>query len=249
MKDIWCTLDINIGVDVLILNRNRKLLTDKLCLHLESLELVNSVNVIDSGSRDEEKSEWTVIGDDSVEVRSKGLRPNRGFNLGIDWWLKRENKADWVLLCPNDTIFTSWNLDFFQKWTANQKISAIVPLSNSSPYTAMLGKRPFGLVWHINEGPIFISKTFIELIVELQNNLFDSTNFRGYMSFLDLAFRSYAGNKGILVTTSVLYEEDVSIIKEQYNIIGTEEQQKNFELMIIEGEKWLSEKYGVQDAG
>jgi hypothetical protein len=67
------------------------------------------------------------------------------------------------------------------------------------------------------------------------------------MSFLELSFRAYANNKAIMATSSVAFREDTSIIKEQFAIIETEEQQKNFQMMITEGETWLAEKYGVRD--
>jgi hypothetical protein len=79
-------------VDVIILNRNLKAVTEQLVTHLAKLDGIGGVYVADSGSTDTEVSSHTIARDDSEFARVNGLRINRGFNLGLLEWLKLQKQ-------------------------------------------------------------------------------------------------------------------------------------------------------------
>ena len=55
-------------IDILILNRNMKTVTDQLVSNLKKLKNVGFCGVIDSGSKESEVSEFTFIRDNSNDV-------------------------------------------------------------------------------------------------------------------------------------------------------------------------------------
>lgn len=97
--------------DVLVLNRNLRAVTDSLVNQMAKQKNVDGCFVVDSGSRQEEISDHTVVGDSSHSAFVYGLRLNRGFNLGISRWLENRDSADYLLLLPNDSELVTWDID------------------------------------------------------------------------------------------------------------------------------------------
>jgi hypothetical protein len=116
-------------VDVIILNRNLKAVTDQLATHLAKLDGIGGVYVVDSGSTDTEVSSHTIARDDSEFARVNGLRINRGFNLGLLDWLKLQKHGEWVLLLPNDAELVSAKFnDLLELAEGTCEIAAIIPI-------------------------------------------------------------------------------------------------------------------------
>jgi hypothetical protein len=225
-----------------------KKLTDNLCAQLNSLPEVNWCGVVDSGSRETEISELTFVGDRSNFTIKNGLRPNKGFNLGITKWAQSHTKADWLLLLPNDNELVNWKAaELLRKLNSENSIACAVPVSPNNPYIEMLPKSRIGLAWNFHEGPILLKSNFVLDRIKSQSNLFDQENFRGYLSFIELTFQIYACNSGIVATDLISFTENQSHTILNYELISTEQHSDNLKLLLIEGEKWLMKKYGIKD--
>lgn len=237
-----------IEIDVLILNRNMKSITEKLVESLNTEPSIQLCAVIDSGSRDSEVSAHTVVRDSSDFAVNHGLRPNKGFDLGIKWWLQQDKKSDWLLLLPNDSELVNFNsvklLEELQKFPL---VVAVILISPGNPYGDLLSSSRIGLIWNSHEGPLMLRRNFLEDRFKYQGYLLDPQNYRGYLSFLELALQIYANNKALAATDLISFRENQTHIFNSYQLIGTEPHSKNLELLVSEGESWLASKYGVED--
>lgn len=235
-------------VDVLILNRNLREVTDQLCADLKSCNGVNFIGVIDAGSRNGEISEFTFAKDDSSISAQQGLRPNRGFSLGLAKWRELNSPADFVLLLPNDSILVEWGWDkLIKEIEGVTNVAAIVPLDPSNPYIDLLGDRKSGLAWNFHEGPILLNANFIRQVCKDDSDFFDPNNFRGYLNFIELALRAYVNNHAIIATQHILFRENTSLLLDSYDLIATEPQNENMQLLVFEGKQWLHKKYAIED--
>jgi len=235
-------------IDILILNRNMKTVTDQLVSNLKKLKNVGFCGVIDSGSKESEVSEFTFIRNNSNDVLKHGLRPNRGFHLGLLNWLAREPDSEWVLLLPNDSEVVNWDFDrFLSIIEKNQSVVAAVPIAPGNPYSEMLPKERVAIGWNFHEGPLLLKKQFVAERLKNQGYVLDPSNFRGYLSFIELSLQIYSNNLSIVATDLVSFRENQSHILHNYQLIGTEPWEKNLEMLVNEGEKWLAEKHGVMD--
>ena len=235
-------------VDVLILNRNLKEVTDKLAASLETLPSINQIYVIDAGSKPEEVSSRTLVRDGGSTATTQGLRPNRGFNLGIESWSLLEQKADWILLLPNDAEIL--NSSFYELLAAIENHDAIVgavPVASDNPYINLLSDSGLGLGWNFHEGPILLRSSFVLSRLKEGGLLFDPGNFRGYCAFLELAFQIYSVDKALVATNLVSFTENTNHLLSKHELIGTEPITENRRLLISEGEQWLKMKYGYTD--
>jgi hypothetical protein len=235
-------------IDALVINRNLRIVTDRLVNGLLESEDFFRVGVVDAGSRLDEISAHTVVRDNSFEVETFGLRINRGYNLAISWWMNQKNRAKYILLLPNDTEIQEQqtkllieSLEFFRP------IGAIIPLPKESPYRAILPRGRVGLGWNFNEGPIILTAEFIEICLRSGKPVFDPDNFRGYLSFVELALQAYANNFGILATDLISFTENESHLILHSDLIKTEDYARNAALILIEGRIWLGKKYGFLD--
>lgn len=235
-------------IDVLILNRNLKNPTDQLCRTLTKLPLVSFVGVIDSGSRKSEISEYTFCKDQSREVKRRGLRFNRGFSLGLQKWAESESKSDYILLLPNDSKLFKWDIAQFENDIQGvEYLAAVIPLDPKNGYNSLLVDTNTALGWNFHEGPILISAKFYRYCQMNSIDLFDVENFRGYLSFIELAVKIYANNWCFAATKSISFVEDTSLLLNSHNLIKTEPVSENMRLLLDEGHKWLVKKYGLPD--
>jgi hypothetical protein len=235
-------------MDVLILNRNLKSITDNLVESLLKFENIGLCGVIDSGSRTDEISSHTVVRANSTDATEHGLRPSRGFNLGIDWWLSSSSTAEWLMLLPNDSEVLNFDLE--STLQINERVpnlAAIVPVSSTSHYARNFGINRFQIAWHFDEGPIILSRYFLKLLTSKGTEIFDPNNFRGYLSFIELSTKIYASNKCMIATDLISFKENKAHTIRKFELIGTEPYSKNIELMLQEGKIWLQKKYGFDN--
>jgi hypothetical protein len=238
----------NFSIDALVINRNLKSVTDSLVGELESSQFFQTVGVVDGASREEEISNHTVVRSDALAVQAFGLRINRGYNLAISWWINQSNHADYLLLLPNDTVIVEMNIsELIASLDRKFPVAAIVPLPADSPYKQILPKGRLGIGWHFNEGPIILSKKFILHQKKCGREVFDSDNFRGYLSFIDLALRIYANNFCMIGTDLISFNENESHLQNHHDLIVTEEVSRNASLLLKEGRAWLARKHGLID--
>ena len=235
-------------IDVLILNRNLRSITDDLVRSIVFHNRNAMVGVIDAGSRKEEKSDFTVVSDDSKFVAKHGLRINRGYNLGIKWWLAHSTNSDWLLLLPNDSEIVAWYANELLKQLENFPNAAVViPIAPTNPYIALLGPLRLGLGWNFHEGPILLKRSYLESRTKDQGYVFDEDNFRSYLSFIELSMQAYGDNWSVVATDLISFFENESHLLSDSALIQTESYSENLELLVIEGEAWLRKKYGWQD--
>jgi hypothetical protein len=229
-----------------ILNRNLGNETDTLRDRLLLLGFSNVV-VVDSSTDISLQSKYANVIADDLSTLKLGYRMNRGFNLGLDYAIKNFN-PDWVLCLPVDSYIEKIDLDGFEKESKSySKIVAYTFLNESHPYFSLF-KKNIALIWNIDEGPIMVKTNFVkEFITNNQVNIFDNNNFRGYMSFKELALRVYANNKGIGAYKSFIIREREEFLLNFAELMKTESYSKNKELLIVEGSSWLREKYGFLD--
>jgi hypothetical protein len=235
-------------LDALILNRNLRLVTDNLVRDLDSREGIGQVHVVDAGSRPEEVSKRTLIRDDSDIAIKTGLRINRGFNLGLEAWMKIEEKSEWVLLVPNDSVVLDADvprlLEMVSRYTS---ICAIIPVNDANAYDPLIDKTGIAIGWNFYEGPLIVRTSYVQERLDSGITLFDNDNFRGYASFLELAFQAYAADNAIAISNLVRFREDNHHLLKFHQLIGTESPSENTNLLVAEGKNWLLKKYGFHD--
>ena len=76
--------------------------------------------------------------------------------------------------------------------------------------------------------------------------LFDGENFRGYLSEIEVIAKGYANDWAAAITTEIMAEEDESYLLNQSKLIKTEPYDKNIQLYVQEGLRWIKNKYGFQ---
>lgn len=240
-------------IDVIILNRNLGEVCDalivKLSAHLD-LELDNII-VVDSGSDSELKSRHTSVGLDDEKTRQHGLRFGRGMNLGLEYRRSLQTVNPWVLLLPVDTEIVAWDLHkFLKSISSQQNIAAIKPASQDSEYLRILGNDDFRYGWNFEEGAWLISSNFLDFHLKNfpDNSFFDESNFRGYLTSLELAFRAYINGFSVGITSSLIIFENDTHLLERSDLIRTEPIGENQKLLLEEGLNWLHRKYQIQDA-
>lgn len=237
------------SVDVIILNRNLRRVTERLADDLSSHKEISEVFVVDAGSSEIEVASGTFARDDSPEVVEHGLRLCRGFNLGLSKWVEQNRPTvEWVLLLPNDAELVSADFSrFLSGAEANEQMVAVVPVSEDNPYDSLIHAGGLSLAWLFYEGPILIRASYIRHRSSIGARMFDSANFRGYASFLELAFQIYCSNLCMGVTNLIRFSENNEHLISEHNLIGTEPFSENLELLLREGREWLSQKYGFTD--
>jgi GT2 family glycosyltransferase len=240
-------------IDVIILNRNLGEVCDALILKLSTylnLDLDNII-VVDSGSEPGLKSRYTSVGLDDEHTRQHGLRFGRGMNLGLEYRRSLQKVNPWVLLLPVDTEVITWDLHkFLESISSQQNIAAIKPTSQDSEYLRILGSDEFRYGWNFEEGAWLISSSFLDFHLQHfpDSSFFDESNFRGYLTSLELAFRAYINGFSVGVTSSLVVFENESHLLEHSDLIRTEPIGENQKLLLEEGLNWLHRKYQVQDA-
>lgn len=235
-------------VDVIILNRNLRVVTDALADSLNVISEVHQVYVVDSGSAKGEVSALTFVRDDSQLAIANGLRINRGFNLGLSTWLTLESDSTWVLLLPNDSelVFADFP-SLLGVASRTPELVAILPTSQDNAYAPLIDETGIALAWNFHEGPLLVRSDFVRAQLMRGATLFDSANFRGFASFLELSFQVYASDRCLGVTNLIQFKENTSHLLTQHALIGTEPQEENLSKLIQEGKEWLVSKYGFSD--
>jgi len=240
-------------IDVIILNRNLGEVCDALVLKLSAhLDMsLDQIIVVDSGSEEELKSRYTSISIDDERTRQHGLRYGRGMNVGLQYRRNLQKVNPWVLLLPVDTEVIKWDLHrFLDSISTQHNIAAIKPTSQDSEYLRILGGDEFRYGWNFEEGAWLVSSNFLEFHSKNfpDSSFFDESNFRGYLTSLELAFRAYINGFSVGITSSLVIFENETHLLERSDLIRTEPIGENQRLLLEEGLNWLHRKYQIQDA-
>jgi len=226
-----------------ILNRNLGSECDNLRQELLNLGF-DSVVVVDSSTSSNLASKYVNVRATDMNTLNEGYRINRGFNEGLTFALSNY-EPDWIMCLPVDSKIEKISLISFEQEADNyQKIVAYGFISSKSPYYPLLAENT-GLVWNLEEGPIMLHRDFIEEFwIDNKIQIFDNDNFRGYLSFKELALRIYGKNRAIGVSKYLLVEEREEFLMNFSELMKTEAFAENKELLIVEGKQWLKRKYG-----
>lgn len=237
---------INNNYCAVILNRNLGNECDKLRINLLDLGFSNVV-IVDSSTDKNFASNYANIQATDIDILEHGYRINRGFNEGLTYSLKNF-QPDWILCLPVDSRIEKIDLKLFEHQAKQyDKIVAYGTINSKSSYFRLL-REPIGIVWNIEEGPIMIHRSFLENFwIDNKIRLFDNDNFRGYLSFKELALKIYGTNRAMGICKFLLIEEREEFLLNFSELMKTESFSLNKELLILEGQFWLKNKYGFSN--
>lgn len=230
----------------IVLNRN----LGKICDELRSELLrkgVSEVIIVDSSTDKMLQSKFVTIGATDKNALEFGYRINRGFNLGLNYALENCD-FDWVFCIPVDTEILELDLKAFEIDSRQfPKIMAYTLPEKNDPYLPLI-KNNIGLVWNILEGPILLKQELVSRYKNADNvSLFDDENFRAFLSYKEIAFRIYSANFAVGIYNKFLVAEREELLLTYSELMRTESYSLNKQLLIIEGKKWLFQKYGISD--
>ena len=245
----------------IILNRNLPKVTDALVEHLKKNDGDSTdIFVIEAGSDKNNLSKYCTWYLETEEALKYGLRYSRGMNYGLlKLWQDDDkiNKTTWkkydsFFLITNDTKFpenqnTVKTLKKIQ--TEYPKVGILSPCSKRWGERDLIGKDSLKYFWFIHNNAYFVKKELIEQLMNIDNPsymnfLFDGNNFRGYLQESEIIAKTYANDWAAAITTKVYAEEDETYLHDKNKLIKTESYEKNLELYVDEGLKWVKKKYG-----
>ena len=245
----------------IILNRNLPKVTDALVEHLKKNDGDSTdIFVIEAGSDKNNLSKYCTWHLETKEALKYGLRYSRGMNYGLlKLWQDDDkiNKTTWkkydsFFLITNDTKFpenqnTVKALQEIQ--TEYPKVGILSPCSKRWGERVLIGKDSLKYFWFIHNNAYFVKRELIEQLMNTDNPsymnfLFDGNNFRGYLQESEIIAKTYANDWAAAITTKVYAEEDETYLHDKNKLIKTESYEKNLELYVDEGLKWVKKKYG-----
>ena len=242
----------------IILNRNLPKETDTLVEHLKKNDGdFTDIFVIEAGSDKNNLSKYCTWHLETEEVLKYGLRYSRGMNYGLlKLWLDSSWKRySSFFLITNDTKFpnnqnTIKALQEIQ--TEYPKVGILSPCSKKWGERNLIGTDSLKYFWFIHNNAYFLNKELVEQLMNTENPsymnfLFDGNNFRGYLQESEIIAKTYANDWAAAITTKVYAEEDETYLLDRNKLIKTEPYEKNLELYVDEGLKWVKKKYGFNN--
>lgn len=238
-------------LDIIILNRNLGEVCDALVIDLQArMRTDDQIIVVEAGSDPSCRSSYASVIADDDETREIGLRFGRGMNLGLRHRDQSHLSNPWVLMLPVDAEIAEWKMEELLALVDDQpNLAAIKPTEPESAYRELLGAERLKAAWHLEEGPWLIRDSFIEKQRRRSplGDFFDRSNFRGYLTSLELAFRAYVNGTWVAVTDLVMFHENESLLVDRADLIRTEPADVNQRLLLEEGTAWLRAKYSIDD--
>jgi len=238
-------------IDVVILNRNLGHVCDQLYSSVEDRFGKNvKLVVVDCSTSEDLASSKTTVRADWPEAIQQGLRFGRGMNVGMRALFEGESDHQWVLLLPVDAEIVSCDLDaLMNSLHSTPNLVAVKPLPFDSAYEELAGDLSISLGWNFEEGPWLLKKDFVrtQMAYSDRKEFFDDSNFRGYMTSLDIAFRSYSNGFCVGLTKNLVLRENETYLMEKSELMKTEPMDENNRLFLEEGVSWLKSKYRIED--
>lgn len=239
-------------IDAVILNRNLGEVCDSLTSDLERLLGSESqLVVVDCSTEPHLASRRTTVAVTSEHAIKFGLRFGRGMNIGINYLLESGRASPWIMLLPVDTEIVHMDVDLLLGELATvPRLVAAKPLPEGSAYNDFLEERTLGLGWNFEEGPWLVRTDFVrdQISMSGRRQFFDSDNFRGFLTSLELALRAYANGNCVGITKHLILRENQEYLIEKADLLKTEPLKENLRLFLEEGEEWLRKKYQIYDS-
>jgi hypothetical protein len=244
-------------VATIILNRNLPEITDKLYEQIKMYDGgITDIFVIESGSDNHLLSKYTNWHANWSEAIEKGLRFGGGMNYGLNEIYKSGDffQYDAFFLLTNDIEFDDRPVvaPLLNILKNHPDIGIISPCGRDWGEKLLLNTQSIKYFWSINFNAYLIRRDFIEDIgtfggLNGKNFLFDSSNFRGYGTEMEIAAKAYANNWSTAITSDVWMHENHSHLLNKSSLIKTEKYDDHLKLYIDEGIKWMRQKYGFKD--
>lgn len=238
----------------IVLNRNLKEVTDKLCRHLLKYDVNSSdLYVVEAGSDNDKLSEycsWHAKWEDACD---KGLRYPRGMNFALlQLWLNGEfYKYDGFFLLTNDTELDE--TDTVSRLSSvlekHPKLGILSPCGKSWGEAALLKDERTKYFWYIHNNAYLLRRDFLECILNQYNPshynfVFDGSNFRGYGLEDELIAKAYINDWAAGITSEVFCDENESYLRNFSELIKTDIESENLKKYVLEGLVWMRKKYG-----
>jgi hypothetical protein len=242
----------------IILNRNLPKETNLLVEHLKKFDIDHTdIFVVEAGSDNDKLSKYCTWHVNSPNVMVNGLRYARGMNYGLLqlWKDGKWDKYDSFFLLTNDTTFPKKQSTvriLREIMIKNSRVGIVSPCSNRWGERSLIGKNSIKYFWFIHNNAYFFRKTMFDQLINsdepyYKNFIFDGTNFRGYLSEIEIIAKAYANDWAAAITTQIMAEEDETLLAKKNKLIKTESYEENIDLYIDEGLKWAKKKYGFNN--
>ena len=238
----------------IILNRNLPEPTNALYEHLMKYDYENNDTfIIEAGSDKDKLSKYYTWFANHPEIIKNGLRYSRGMNYALLELFKARNweKYEAFFLLTNDTeLYPQETIKpLISILEEHPMVGILSPASKNWGEVNLLKDLQTKYFWFIHNNALLLRRKFIEAIMEKENPnyfnfLFDGNNFRGYLTESEIIAKAYANDWAAAITSEVWSSENESYLLHKSNKIKTESYQKNLELYIEEGKKWMLTKYG-----
>jgi hypothetical protein len=239
-------------IATIILNRNLPEITDKLYTSIKKNNNTD-IFVVEAGSLKNRLSKHVTWHANWKSAKKNGLRFPRGMNFALSK-LYLEKKLDnykYFALITNDAEFKT--LKFCRKvsriFEKHKKLGILSPIANNFGEKKLLKDEKVKYFWYVHNHVLFIRKELIKTLMcttkpNHMNFLFDGTNFRGYGTEMELVAKAYSNYWSVGLTSNIIVNENERLLLKQSNIINTESYDKNLKLFVLEGKKWMKNKYG-----
>jgi hypothetical protein len=240
-------------VAVIILSRNLPEGVDRLVDTFRRYDVEDTdIYVIEGGTdRDRLSEHHTTWANSDFEMK-EGLRPARGFNLGIHELVRagRLHTYDYLFL-----VRATVHLDgpvvtrLLDQMEAHPRVGIISPCGQRWPEQELIGPDSLRYVWHINLYAWMLRREFVERIIDLQGTssdtlLFDGSNFRSYGTDTELIVKGYINDYATALSTACMLSEDHELLKSRADLIRTDPYDVNARKVFEEGLQWMRRKYG-----
>jgi len=242
-------------VATIILNRNLPEQTDEVVEHLLQFDRTcTDIFVVEAGSDEKLLSKYCTWHANTEEASKHGLRYSRGMNYGL-FQLWKEGKWDqydaFFLLTNDIELVVGQNTiqTLLRLLDDHPKAGIISPCSKHWGERLLLNDEKTKYFWFIHNNAYFLRREFLDMVKntdssDYMNFLFDGVNFRGYLSESELVAKAYANDWAAAITADVFAEKNETYMLGKEDLIKTESYEDNMQLYILEGKRWLKQKYG-----
>jgi hypothetical protein len=240
-------------VAIIILSRNLPQAVDRLVGTFRRYDVEESdIYVVEAGTDRDKLSEHHTTWANDDEAMREGLRPARGFNLGVLELIRRGtlHEYDYLFL-----VRATVHLDgpivtrLLDQMEEHPRVGIISPCGETWPERELVAPDSLSYVWHINHYAWMMRRSFVDLVIDRQalsreSLIFDGTNFRSYGTDTELVIKGYINEYATALSTACFFTEDQELLKTRADLIRTDPYDVNARKVFDEGFQWMRRKYG-----
>jgi hypothetical protein len=240
-------------VAIIILSRNLPDAVDRLVGSFRRYDVEESdIYVVEAGTDRDKLSEHHTTWANDDEAMREGLRPARGFNLGVLELLRRGtlHQYDYLFL-----VRATVHLDgpvitrLLDQMEEHPRVGILSPCGETWPERELVGPDSLRYVWHINHYAWMLRRELVELVIDNEDLnrerlIFDGTNFRSYGTDTELVIKGYINEYATALSTACFLNADQELLKTSADLIRTDPYDVNARKVFDEGFQWMRRKYG-----